>query len=79
MNYNRELWNIPASFYVIDTTLRRDLDVKLASKTDRYIECPKLFDGSEINQTKAFKQRFLNDTPKIAAAEANPEEIELDL
>ena len=32
----------------------------MLSELGRSIGCPELFDGSEINQTKMFKEKFLN-------------------
>ena len=79
MNYNRQEWIIPSSFSSFDIAIRKEIENKLSSGKEKIIYCPKVFDGTEINQTRMFKHKFLNTSPKDWPTEANPEEIELDL
>lgn len=78
MNYSREHWNIPTSFYEIDRELRKKIASELGDDAG-IIECPTVFNGSEINQTKILRSKFLIESSQNYSKEANPEEIELDL
>lgn len=78
MNYKRELWYIHNDFYSRNQIFRQEIEHKIEGEKG-VIECPKIFNGSEINQTKIFRSRFLAETSLHCSSEANPEEIELDL
>lgn len=80
MNFNRQKWIIPRNFSDPTTiSLISELEAKLSKGNDKYIYCPKIFNGSESNQTRLLKQRFLNLNVKHCSSESNPDEIELDL
>jgi hypothetical protein len=78
MNYSRGFWNIPKNFNEKDQEFRKDIASKLSGDIE-VIECPKIFNGSEINQTKILRSKFFIDNSKFCSLEANPEELELDL
>lgn len=78
INNTRGHWSIPADFYKIDKELREESKSMLLGD-EKFIECPKIFNGSEVNQTKLFKHIFLSAPQKDIAKTDNPEEIELDL
>jgi len=59
MNFKQEKWILPKSFDACERGLRKKMENFLA-ETGRSIECPEIFDGSEIDQTNIFKQRFLS-------------------
>lgn len=77
INYNHENWHIPKEFYNSNPESSKRI-AKTLSEIGRKIECPKTFNGSEINQTQIFKRTFLVEAVKDRATESNPEEIELD-
>ena len=78
MNYSRGHWNIPANFYEKNQEFRKEIVSRLTGDAEA-IECPKIFNGSEINQTKILRSKFLIKTSELYSSETNPEEIELDL
>lgn len=78
MNYSREHWDIPASFYLIDPELREKCRSTLEGDAG-IIECPIVFNGTETNQTKILRSKFLIESSQHCSKEANPEEIDLDL
>lgn len=78
MNYSREHWNIPASFYEINSELRQNFAATLEGDAG-IIDCPIVFRGNEVNQTKILRSKFLTESPQNCSKEANPEEIELDM
>ena len=77
MNYDHENWYIPKDFYNSNPETKERLE-KTLSETGKKIECPKAFDGSEIYQTKIFKQKFLTEAVKDRAIDSNPDEIEIE-
>ena len=79
MNYTRGFWNISANFNDKDQELRNEIISKLTDESD-ISQCPKIFDGSELNQTKFLRSKFLTCSSKWRSSETtNPEELELDL
>ena len=59
MNCKHEKWAIPKTFDKCEKGLRSKME-NMLSELGRSITCPELFDGSEINQTKMFQEKFLN-------------------
>lgn len=78
MNYTRGFWNIPEDFYEKDQEFRKQIVSKLIGDSE-IIECPKIFNGSEINQSKVLRSKFLINASKCCSSKTNPEEIELYL
>lgn len=78
INKSRGYWSIPDDFNQKNREIRDNFKVKLEGD-DKIIECPKIFDGSEVTQTKLFKQKFLSHTLQDTTCVENPEEIDLEL
>lgn len=78
MNYNCENWYIPREFHNLNPETKLRMENTL-SKIGKNIKCPLSFNGSEINQTKLFRHKFLDGVVNDRAIQSNPDEIEIDI
>ena len=80
MHYLRGYWSIPKAFFDINTKKSDSISKELL-ENGCIIDSPKIFNGSEINQTKQLKKRFFTTASENDSNVEiqNPEEIELDL